>query len=278
MLRAHGVEVIGVETASREELNQWEVNEGVQRYRRVQVFPDATFEHVPPKEMERGMWDALDELQPDAVGIMSYGFPDARAALGWCRARRKTAIIMTDTKEDDAPRVAWRETIKRAIVGEFDAALAAGKPQAAYLKKLGFPSSHIFTGYDVVDNEYYRTGAAEARANREAVSHLPGLSDSRPFFLSINRLLPYKNIDSLIQAYAAYRARAAEPWRLLLVGDGPDRDRLAAYARELSVEDVVFCGYQQAATITAYYGLASAFVHPSKKDTWGLVVNEAMAA
>ena len=278
MLDPRGVEVVGLETAGHERLNQWTVDDGPVGFTRVQVFPDGVFEDVPPREMERGVARALDRIAPDAVGIMSYSYPDARAALAWCRRNRRAAVLMTDTKEDDAERVGWREAVKRAIVGEFDAALVSGTPQREYLEALGFPPESIFLGYNVVDNTFYRTRAERARRDPNSVRGLPGLDDERPFFLSVNRLLPFKNLDGLLDAYVRYRDQEEAPWRLLLVGDGPDRERLAGIVRDRRIEGVVFCGYHQSDALAAYYGRAGALVHPSRKDTWGLVVNEAMAA
>jgi glycosyltransferase involved in cell wall biosynthesis len=49
-------------------------------------------------------------------------------------------------------------------------------------------------------------------------------------------------------------------------------------ARAQELRDVVFAGFQQGDAVPAYYGLASCLVLPSISETWGLVVNEAMAA
>jgi glycosyltransferase involved in cell wall biosynthesis len=46
----------------------------------------------------------------------------------------------------------------------------------------------------------------------------------------------------------------------------------------MQLQDVVFAGFHQMDTLSAYYGLASAFILPSLSEPWGLVVNEAMAA
>ena len=278
VLSPRGVEVIGLETATAEKLNSWEVEQGAVGFRREQVFPGRVFEEVTPAEMEAGVMAALDRLDPDAVAIMSYGFPDARACLAWCRQNRRVAIITTDTKADDAPRVGWREQIKRVIVNEYDAAFVSGTPQRRYLEQLGFPSALISEGCNVVDNAFFDARAREARATPEPYRHLPGLECDAPFFLAVSRLLPLKNLDGLLRAYARYRASTVAPWRLLLVGDGSDRERLERIVSDERIEGVTFCGYHQAATIGAYYGRASALVLPSFKDTWGLVVNEAMAA
>ena len=278
VLGPRGVEIVGLETATNDTLNGWSVEDSPVAFRREQVFPGSTFEALAPQAIETATGAALDRIDPDAVAIMSYGYPDARAALAWCRRRRRVAIILTDTKEDDAPRVGWREWVKRRIVGQYDAAFVSGTPQRAYIEKLGFPSALVFEGCNVVDNAFYASRASYARAHPDAVRHLPGLSDESPFFLAVNRFLPLKNLDGLVRAYHRYRQQAANPWRLLLVGDGPERGVIERLVADERIEGVTFCGFLAADDLALYLGRASAFVHPSHKDTWGLVVNEAMAA
>ena len=60
----------------------------------------------------------------------------------------------------------------------------------------------------------------------------------------------------------------------MLVGDGPEREALAARG----VEGVEWAGAQQVEALPGYYGRAGAYVHPATSDPWGLVVNEAMAS
>ena len=82
----------------------------------------------------------------------------------------------------------------------------------------------------------------------------------------------------MLRAYTAYRSQAADPWRLVLLGDGPERGTLEHLIAAESIEGVTLAGFRQIDELPAYYGLASAFVHPALTDQWGLVVNEAMAA
>lgn len=281
-LEPRGVEVIGLETASNDALYEWRLEDAPEPFRREQVFPGRVFEEVSPSEMHAGTFDALDRIDPDVVGIMSYGFPDARAAVEWCRRRRRVAVLMTDTKADDAERIGWRERIKRVIVDQYDAALVAGSPQRAYLRALGFPEDLIFDGYAAVDNAYFAAESEVIRDCPERADHLPGLADPAPFFLAINRFLPFKNLHRLLDAYAEYRRHAESvghiPWRLVLVGDGPGRADLEAHISRDQIEGVVLAGFRQVDELPAYFALAGALVHPTLKDTWGLVVNEAMAA
>jgi len=266
--------VVALETASRDATYAWREVGRQQSFEHVQVYPGRTYDQLSPRTIFRGVTEALSRINPSAVAINAYSTPDAQAALVWCRRHRRTAVLMMDSTADDVPRQRWREHIKSVIVGQFDAALAAGTPQCSYLEQLGFPVEAARTPYDVVDNAFFADGAARARARPEAFQHLPGLEDRSPFFLASGRFVARKNFAMLLRAYAEYRRRVPAPWRLLLLGDGPIRGGLEA----LASPGVSFAGFRQIDELPAYYGLAHAFVHPALSEQWGLVVNEAMAS
>ncbi len=274
----HGVEVIGLETASRDDTYAWRIEQRPSPFRRIQIFPDQNLEDLTPAHIYNGVTAILDHLDPDAVAINSYSFPDALACLAWCRSHQRTAVVMSESKGDDALRVAWRERLKAFLLSHFDAALLGGTPQRAYFERLGFPREAITLGYDVVDNAFFDERARQARQHPEAYGHLPGLASEVPFFLAVSRLIPRKNIDGLLRAYKHYRTQAPSPWGLIILGDGPERARLEHLVTTEHLEGVTLAGFRQREDIAVYYGLASTFVHPARVDPWGLVVNEAMAA
>ena len=102
----------------------------------------------------------------------------------------------------------------------------------------------------------------------------------RHYFLSTCRFVQEKNLHRLLIAYAAYRSVAGlRAWHLVLVGDGPLKEELVRLRQQLGLQaSVHFVGFQQYDQLPVYYGLAEALVLPSVSETWGLVVNEAMAA
>ena len=261
-LAERDVDLVALETASADQTYDWDVEAG----RRETLFSGRAFEDVPSPAIEDAVRDALDRADPDAVAVPSYSTPDARAALGWARRNRRVAVMLFDSRRDDAEREGWREAVKRALVGAFDAALVAGTPQRDYALELGIPPSHAFTPVDVVDNERFARLAAASRADRPA-------GDARRF-LTVSRLTPRKGVDVLLEAYARYRDQTPDPWDLEVVGDGPERAALEATAGP----GVTFAGFVQGDAVGRAYGRADAFVLPSLADPWGLVVNEAMAA
>jgi glycosyltransferase involved in cell wall biosynthesis len=95
--------------------------------------------------------------------------------------------------------------------------------------------------------------------------------------LYVGRLMPYKNVDKVIDLLAALRNDGRDVY-LHIVGTGPDLDRLKAYAAEKKVEDwVKFQGDISEEELAAEYQSASLFVLLSSAEAYGLVVAEALS-
>lgn len=127
-----------------------------------------------------------------------------------------------------------------------------------------------------MDNRYFASEVERVRENAEHYRDAIGLSE--PYFLYVGRFSQEKNLLRLLQAYRRYRELEPEGWRLVLVGDGPQREELRETARELGLDGVVWPGYKRLDELPIYYALSGAFVLPSVSEPWGLVVNEAMAS
>ena len=156
--------------------------------------------------------------------------------------------------------------------------LVGGAPQAAYARELGIPEEAIFHGYDAVDNVYFAEQAARVRDMAEV--ERARLDLPVRFFLAASRFVAKKNLFRLLDAYAAYRQRTgAGAWHLVLLGDGALRAQIESRIVRLDlIGRVMLPGFKQYEELPAWYGLASAFVHASTTEQWGLVVNEAMAS
>lgn len=224
------------------------------------------------------MLETLDEVRPRGIAVTGWSEPDALAALEWSLGRGVPAIMMSESQERDASRSWLKERLKQAILGASSAALVGGAPHANYIARLGMPPGRIVPGYDVVDNDWFAQGADAARRHAPELRAALGLPEK--FFLASNRFIEKKNLERLLEAFARYRAAAGTGgWHLVLLGSGPLEARLRTRVAELSlVPSVHFAGFQQYEALPQFYGLASAFVHASTTEQWGLVVNEAMAA
>jgi glycosyltransferase involved in cell wall biosynthesis len=196
---------------------------------------------------------------------------------------------MSESARRDESRTRWKEAIKRRIAGLYSAAIVGGERHVEYLSELGMPRERIFTGYDVVDNHYFRQKAEEIRSQTLEVRQKHALPEN--YFLASARFVEKKNLARLVQAYAEYRRRwevrsgnsevrdDGAPWDLVLLGDGPLRATLNSQLSTLNLNAHVHLpGFRPYNELPAYYALAKAFVHASTTEQWGLVVNEAVAS
>lgn len=122
-----------------------------------------------------------------------------------------------------------------------------------------------------IDLEAYRTASGEKIRNKR---HW----EKDTVMISVGRLAPEKNWPLLLHA-AALVLKDVPQFRLVLIGDGPDRKSLEDLAKELGIRrQVTFTGPLQFSEIPAYMKAANLFGFASITETQGLATLEAMAA
>lgn len=268
--KSRGWNLFGIELARSEEEYPWQTQAEQFPCDIISVINDCPLEKSKPTDLFRKLISLLNQTNPDAIAIAGYARPAMLVALLWCLYQRKTAILLSETTENDEPRSWWKEKIKKLIITSYQAALVGGNPHKRYLIKLGMPTNAIFLGYDVVGNEVFYP---------DQIKSLPSPLN-KPFFLAINRFVSKKNLPFLLSAYANYRQLVGtSAWNLILCGDGELRLQIEQLINQLQIQDSVHLpGFLQQDQLLPYLAHAKCFIHASVQEQWGLVVNEAMAA
>jgi 1,2-diacylglycerol 3-alpha-glucosyltransferase len=263
--------VIGLEI-SRDGIDyQWRTNlEENSELEIYTILNNLSPSNVDKKTIIKKTFNLLSKINPDILVIAGYGHLSMLSALCLSLWHRKSAILLSESKEDDEPRRWWKEVIKSWLVKKYSSALVGGDIHKRYLIKLGFPEDAIFTGYDIVDNSVFHPDTIKRLSNPL----------SKHFFLSINRFVEKKNLPLLISAYASYRQQLSEnAWDLVLCGDGGLRPALENLINQNQLQNNVHLpGFLQQDELLPYFAHAKCFIHASTTEQWGLVVNEAMAA
>ncbi|PYI97089.1 MAG: glycosyl transferase family 1 [Verrucomicrobia bacterium] len=298
----------GLEWSARE-YYPWGAAASLARYHKVSLFPEAGDCFPGNAQLRRAFYATLQRARPDVVAVNGWNDFGSLAAANCCVCHGIPMVVMSESARGDEPRTWWKEMIKRRIVDLYSAALVGGQRHVEYLVELGMPRDRIFTGYDVVDNAYFARRTLEIRKSHlrqgyggQAAFEIRkkyGLPEN--YFLASARFIEKKNLPRLIRAYAEYRQRSEvirlrqgyggqkgqtsavsgenAPWDLVLLGDGPLRKTLNSQLSTLNLHPHVHLpGFKPYDELPVYYALASAFVHASTTEQWGLVVNEALAS
>ena len=277
---ADRLSVTGIEWSAKGH-DAWGAPDSTARYHKIALFPEATDDYPKKAKRKRAFWSALERAKPDVVAVNGWSNFGSLIAANCCVRLGLPMVVMSESARQDEPRTWWKEMIKRWIVDLYSAALVGGQRHIEYLVELGMPRDRIFTGYDVVNNSYFRRRAEEIRSQKSEVRKQYGLPEN--YFLASARFIGKKNLPRLIRAYAEYRQNSEvggnPPWDLVLLGDGPLRGTLNSQLSTLNLRNHVHLpGFKEYDELPVYYALAKAFVHPSTIEQWGLVVNEAIAS
>jgi glycosyltransferase involved in cell wall biosynthesis len=242
----------------------------------VRLF-DADLRTLSPREMSKHVYAALEALQPDVVLAGAIAFPSGATAVRWARSHHRPVIIMDNARQEDVPRARLTNWVKTRIYRNVDAVLIPAASHVNSFRRWGVARERMFFGVNVIDNDWFAAKAAEARSDTQGRDRF-GLP--RRYFLGVGRQVPKKNWVTLLAAYRQYRASEIhDPWDLVLVGDGPERRVLEAAVRRDAIHGVHFVSFLSRGDLCVFYAGAGALVLPSYYgETWGLVVNEAMAS
>jgi glycosyltransferase involved in cell wall biosynthesis/GT2 family glycosyltransferase len=235
---------------------------------------ERVFRHDYP--ITPGIARALKRARPDVVVVSGWSTFAAQAAIAWCRLRRIPYVLLVES-HDAGPRPGWRRTVKGAVVPPVArraaATLVTGTLARRSMEERGAEPGRIHVFANTVDVAGFGERADRLAARRTQLRQELGAGADHVVVLSVSRLSREKSHDVVIRALADARD---ERLLLVLVGDGPERARLAALAGDLSAR-VVFAGERPWERIAEAYVAADVFALVSERETWAVVVNEAAA-
>jgi L-malate glycosyltransferase len=266
--RGHTVHFISYELPTR----LCRLNEQLQ-FHQVEMFDYPLFEFPPytlalaSKIVEVAASAKLDVLH------MHYAIPHATAAflareiykperyLPFVTTLHGTDITLVGSRASFLPTT-------RFSIEQSDAVTAISQYLAEETKQtFGYEKVEVIPNF--INAEDY-----QRRANRELSGELA--PNGERLLMHVSNFRPVKRITDCVKALAALRSKSSIHARLVMCGDGPERERAATLAHELGVADeVVFVG--SVPNIADYLSVADLLLLPSESESFGLSALEAMA-
>lgn len=192
-----------------------------------------------------------------------------------------------------------KRLIKRWLLGSLlrrvNSFLCVGEANRRLYRSYGVSENRLFSGPHCVDNQRFAAQARQYTPDRQALRQAWGISDNAYCLLFVGKFIPKKHPLDLVAA--AHRLVMLDPdrsYHLLFVGAGELGDELrrrcrvvhdaessvlADTANTSSGPRASFAGFLNQTEISKAYVAADGLVLPSDPgETWGLVVNEALAS
>lgn len=214
----------------------------------------------------------------DAVFIHSYATRLSLLAYLGALASGTPVLLRTES-ERLRPRRRWTEMLKqlvlRPLLALTSAVLVIGNANRRFYEHYGVPRvRQFFTPYSV-DNDYFLAQCDLVETARSQRRHAHGWADDVTVIGFSGKLIPRKGVEDIVDAVANLQAEGCRAG-LLIIGDGPGRAALEERARSRQLKWTVFAGFRNQSELAAWYVCMDGFVLPSRFETWGLVLNEAM--
>ena len=211
--------------------------------------------------------------------------PDAAFVIGWAYSGHLNAIKNLSKKipvyfRGDSTLLNEPSGIKKTLKYLFlkwvykhcSCAFFVGTNNKLYFKKYGMKENQLFFAPHAIDNQRFmlpqQAGASELRTTL-------GIDSTEILILYAGKFDPVKNLPLLLKAFIRLNKNNVH---LLLAGSGIEEDKLKKIAWEYNgSENIHFTGFKNQSYMPLLYQAADLVCLPSKSESWGLAVNEAMA-
>lgn len=214
----------------------------------------------------------------DVVMINGWHYKSAWQTMRACWKTGTPVMVRSDSHlhtERTGLKRAAKWPFYRWFISKLDACLPVGKWSSDYFLHYGASPERIFIVPHGLDTEYFVNESKRLAPQRTTIRGEWDLDEMSVVFLFAGKFIENKRPMDFVRAIAEAKLKEQRV-EGLMVGDGPLRAAIEGLVREENLP-IRFAGFLNQSQIARAYVAADALVLPSNGETWGLVVNEAMA-
>lgn len=222
-----------------------------------------------------GIRQVLRRRQFDVLVVNGWVVKSCLQGLSACR-RLGIPCLVRGEANLLRQRAWWKSVAHCRLLRRYSAALYIGSANKAFYEQHGFSASKLFPSLYCVENDRFRRHAELWAGRTDELRQRFGIPPDVVCFVFAAKFVDKKHPLELLRSFADAVASGCQA-HLLMVGDGTLRPACEAFAAERRLP-VTFTGFLNQTQIAEAYLAADCLVLPSDAgETWGLVVNEAMA-
>lgn len=216
----------------------------------------------------------INEYSPDKIVIYGWNYDSHLKVLKYFK--NKVPIYFRGDSHLINNKLSIRTFIRKVylsyIYRHIDFAIAVGVNNKKYYKWAGLKNKQILFAPHAIDNKKFEITDSKKVSSIRTDLNIP---DDYTIFLYCGSFEDRKRVSDLILAKSKL---SNEKCSLVIVGAGKNDTFLFDLANQQNDKNIHFIGFVNQSELPSYYALSDVFVLPSEIETWGLVINEAMAA
>jgi glycosyltransferase involved in cell wall biosynthesis len=226
-----------------------------------------------------GIIPAILKYRPDVIIIHGYAYLTSWIAMAISKLL-KVKVIMKGEINELQERSRFKNIIRKPIVkmifGTCDHFFAIGTLNKNYYLNSGIPENKISMVPFCVNNDFFFSQFDKLKENQKNIKKKYGISDNAFVIISVGKLIGRKRHEDILNAVSLLSRNSTKEYHILLVGDGPEKCNLQSCADEKKLTNITITGFVKQDQLSEFYSVSDVFILCSQKETWGLVVNEAM--
>jgi glycosyltransferase involved in cell wall biosynthesis len=217
---------------------------------------------------------AIERWRPDGILVFGWNSESHLRVLRHFKSKVPVFFRGDSTLLKNGPdlRTLARRTVLRWVYRHIDVAIAVGSNNRDYYRWAGVPEERIAFAPHAVDTARFSDHDGMHQSRAEQQLRELGIPPEEPVLLFAGKFIAEKDCVLLLDAFLQSQASG----HLLLVGNG--RFEVELRARASGRAAVHFLPFQNQQAMPMVYRLGDAYILPSRSETWGLALNEAMAS
>ena len=223
---------------------------------------------------------SIEAFRPKAILVYGWNFPGHFKVMRHFRGTIKVWFRGDSTLIDPMPL--WKKALRKMwltwVYRHIDLAFYVGSANKRYFEWAGLSEDQFVLAPHAVDNEYFMRDDEAKRAQALELRQSLGISPTAAVFLFVGKLEPKKQPVQLARAFLQLsRDEPNREMHLVYIGTGVlDKQLKTEFG---GIDNIHMLGFINQSKMPIHYRLGNFVCLPSigPGETWGLVINEAMA-
>lgn len=230
-------------------------------------------DHIPAYKLALAVMRDVFRNKSALVVIPGYHRLEYWGMLWACIILRRKRAVFCDSTARDNTKIRFKEMAKSFFFQHCQGFFCYGTRSKDYIQSYGIDPKLIYSPCQAAALPHAYDAASILRRYRTS----PRCDWESPTFLFVGRLSKEKGLEDLLAAFRSVLQQLPKA-NLLLAGPGSERDGLESLAAAWGLgSSATFLGSQTPEQIGDLLQSSTALVLPSRKEPWGLVVNEALS-